>query len=215
MRISALLLVVALSGARLGAQDLQPSSDEVVQPSSSEFAAPTANTIQSDASAVQTDVTNATGDLPVSLDRIREALSRPSDLSGLHKLDIRPDFSVQVQEQAHIQAILSTLDFKSGPRPPGGLYGYEQQQRLWSKVDRPLAQPFAAFNSGELITLAIEGLMQKYLVGEIVNGISNAQRESAERAAREEVSRAVTDYCANQPDAGRSLNVCSVDPLGR
>jgi hypothetical protein len=214
MRLSALLLVVALSGARLGAQDLKPSSNEVGEPSSSGLRTPTAK-IQSNASAVQTDVTDTTGDLPVSLDRIREALSRPSDLSGLHKLDIAPDFSVQVQEQAHIQAILSTLDFKSGPRPPGGLYGYEQQQRLWSKVDRPLAQPFAAFNSGELITLAIEGLMQKYLAGEIVNGISHAQRESAERAAREEVSRAVTNYCANQPDAGRSLNVCSVDPLGR
>jgi hypothetical protein len=217
MRLSALLLVVALSGARLGAQGLKPSSDAVAPPSSSGLgvAAPAANPVQSDATAAQTDVTDATGELPVSLDRIREALSRPAELSGLHKLDIKPDFSVQVQEQAHIQAILSTLDFKTGPRPPGGLYGYEQQQQIWNKVDRPLAQPYAGFNSGELITLAIEGLMQKYLVGEIVNGISNAQREGAERAAREEVSRAIADYCANQPDAGRSLNVCSVDPLGR
>jgi hypothetical protein len=208
MKISALLLVVALSSATLGAQDLKPSSDEVTQSSSFPPSPATAESVHPAAA-------DSTSDLPVSLDRIREALSRPPEISGLLKLDVKPDFSVQVQEQAHIQAILATLDFKTGPRPPGGLYGYEQQQQVWNKVDRPLAQPYAAFNSGELITLAIEGLMQKYLVGGIINGISNAERESAERAARAEVSRAIADYCANQPEAGRSLTVCSADPLAR
>ena len=127
----------ALSSARLGAQDAKPSSDEAAQSSSSERAVAPPPT-----SAGRHPT--ATGDLPVSLDRIREALSKPPELTGLRKLDIKPDFSVQVQERAQIQAILSTLDFKSGPRARGGLYGYEQQRLIWNKVDRPLAQPYAA-----------------------------------------------------------------------
>jgi hypothetical protein len=160
MRLSTLLLVAALSSATLGAQDTKPSPDEAAeaaQASSSSASAPATDSAQPGS--------EVTDSLPVSLDRIREALSKPPEITGLHKLEIKPDFSVRVQERAHIQAILSTLDFKSGPRLPGGLYGYLQQQQIWNKVDRPLAQPYAAFNGGELITLAIEGLMQKYLGG--------------------------------------------------
>jgi hypothetical protein len=208
MRLSALLIVISLSSVRLGAQDARPSSEEVAQSSSSAVpSAPTADSSQPGS--------EVTGSLPVSLDRIREALSKPPEMTGLHKLEIKPDFSVRVQERAHVQAILSTLDFKSGPRPPGGLYGYELQQLIWNKVDRPLAQPYAGFSGGEMITLAIEGLMQKYLGGALLSSISNAERESAERAAKEEVSRAISDYCDSRPDAGRSLQVCSIDSLSR
>jgi hypothetical protein len=210
MKLSLLLLAAALSSATLAAQDARPSPDEGTQPSSEVRAAS-----QNPDSAQPAGDSDPAGNLPVSLDRIREALSRPPELSLLHKLDIKPDFSVQVQERAHIQAILSTLDFKSGPRLPGGLYGYEQQQQISNKVDRPLGQPYAAFNGGELITLAVEGLMQKYLGGALLSAISNVERESAERAARAEVSRAISDYCAGQPDAGRHLQVCSVDSPGR
>ena len=57
--------------------------------------------------------------------------------------------------------------------------------------------------------------MQKYLGGALLSSIGNAERESAERAAKEEVSRAISDYCGSRPDAGRSLQVCSVDSLSR
>jgi len=197
--------MAALSTASLGAQERKPCSDDVAVSPSEETAA-----VAADASQAEVK-----GELPVSLDRIREALSKPAELSGLHRLEIKPDFSVRVQERAHIQAILSTLDFKTGPRPPGGLYGYEQQQQIWNKVDRPLAQPYAGFSGGEMITLAIEGLMQKYLGGRLLNSIGKAERDSAERAVKEEVAHAISDYCGSQPDAGRSLHVCSVDALSR
>jgi hypothetical protein len=211
MRLSVLVLAVALSSARLVAQDAKASSDDVAQASSSEVSSPAA----AEPGESEAGASDAAVALPVSLERIRGALSKPAELTGLLKLEIKPDFSVQVQEAAHLQAILSTLDVKSGPRPPGGLYGYEQQQRIGNKVDRPLAQPYAGFNGGELITLAIEGLMQKYLGGALLSGISNMERESAERAAREDVSRAISEYCGSRPDAGRSLQVCSVDALSR
>ena len=108
-----------------------------------------------------------------------------------------------------MQAILASLQVKSGPAPLGGIYAYEQQQMLSNKTDRPLQQPYAAFSGGELITLAIEGLIQKYLGDKIVSGITNAQRAAAERAAREEFATAVADYCDTRPDGGTSLQLCT------
>ena len=59
--------------------------------------------------------------LPVSLDRIREGLKKPQDQTLLHTYEMKPDFSVQIQEQAHIDELMSKLDFKSGPAPAGGI----------------------------------------------------------------------------------------------
>lgn len=146
--------------------------------------------------------------LPVSLDRIREGLARPAREGGLKNLDLKPDFMIYVEEQDHLRAILSKLDFAGGPAPAGGLYGYEQQQRAFSKTERPLQQPYAAFSGGELITLAIEGLMQKYLGGALVNAVKGAQRSRAEQAARTEVATAIATYCDAQPDGGRALHLC-------
>jgi hypothetical protein len=98
--------------------------------------------------------------------------------------------------------MVSKLDFKGicGPAPAGGLYGFEQQQRLFNSVDHPLVQPYAAFSGGELITIAIENLIARYLGGRIVSGISEAEHARAERAAREEVNKAIADYCEARPD---------------
>jgi hypothetical protein len=149
------------------------------------------------------------GDLPVSLDRIREGLTQKPQASTLN-LDIKPDFIIRIEEKAHIEAILSKLDFKrAGPVPAGGLYAYELQQQLGNKNDRPLQQPYAAFTGKEMITLAIEGLIQQYLGGKILDGISSAQREAAERAARTEVALAIAGYCDARPDRGASLYLCT------
>lgn len=146
-------------------------------------------------------------DLPVSLNRIREALEKP-DESRLQHLDVRPDFSVQIEEQRRINEIISKLDFKTGPAPAGGLYGYEQQQRLFSPTDRPLQQPYAAFSGGELITIAIENLIAKYLGGKVVEGITSAARAHAEAQAREEVNQAIVDYCTARSDRDQ-ISLCT------
>ena len=69
---------------------------------------------------------------------------------------------------------------------PAGSTPYEQQQRLFNPVDRPLAQPYAAFSAGEAITIAIENLIGKYLGGRLAEAVSGAERAKAEaaRAAR-------------------------------
>jgi hypothetical protein len=138
--------------------------------------------------------------LPVSLDRIREALSRPPALRGL---DRKPDFSVTIEQEQRLEELFRALELRMGPPPPGGLYAYEQQRLLFNPTDAPLLQPFAAFSGPQLITLAIEGLVAKYLIGRV----SGAQRARAERVARDEVVRAIADFCAKQPDRAR-IELC-------
>jgi hypothetical protein len=197
MRLLALAVAVMLIPWPVQAQDQIPSSKPATDPSTSGQAMPAGP-----------DETPA-HELPVSLDRIREALARPPQGTTLKRIDIRPDFFVRVEEKQHILEILSKLDFKTGPTPPGGLYAYEQQQQMFNKTDRPLAQPYAAFSGSELVTLAIEGLVGKYLGGKLLQAITGAQREGAERAARQEVAQAIADYCDAQPDGGSSLHLCT------
>ena len=146
--------------------------------------------------------------LPVSLDRIREGLATAPVKPLLSSLERPPDFKVEVEERT-VTDILSTLDFKTGPAPAGGLYGYEQQQRLFSPVDRPLAQPYAAFSTSELITIAIQNLMFKYLGGRLADAVSDAERARAETAARGEVTGAITKYCAADPERAKRLSICT------
>jgi hypothetical protein len=153
------------------------------------------------------------GDLPVSLDKIRAGLKRQATDSILKRVEIPPDFRIQILEQQRINDMLSKLDFKhlSAPAPAGGLYGYDQQQRLFNSVDHPLVQPYAAFSGGELITVAIENLIARYLGGRIVSGVTDFERARAERAARQEVDQAIADYCAARADRS-DLQLCNAPP---
>jgi hypothetical protein len=187
------LLVAILWGSTAAAQEPRASSRAAVQESSNADSQP--------------------GDLPVSLDHIRTGLKRQATESILKRVEIPPDFRIQILEQQRIDEMLSKLDFShlKAPAPPGGLYGYDQQQRLFNPVDHPLSQPYAAFNGSELITVAIENLIARYVGGRLVNGISDFERARAERAARQEVDKAIADYCAARPDRS-DLQLCASLP---
>jgi hypothetical protein len=185
MRLLLLLLTSTLMGAPAAAQDGKPSS---------------ATTSAEDA---------ATQGLPVSLDRIREGLATGSPKLSLSALEKPPDFKVEVQERRALEEILSALDFKTGPVPAGGLYAYEQQRQLFSPVDRPLAQPYAAFSAGEAITIAIENLVGRYLAGRLAETASNAERAKAEAAARRDVAGAIEKYCAADAERAKRLSICT------
>jgi hypothetical protein len=187
MRLCLLVFAATLCSAPAAGQDAKPSSP-APQPSTAE---------------------DAPADLPVSLDRIREGLSSAPPKSILSSMERPPDFKVEVREQRMIEDILSTLDFKTGPAPAGGLYMYEQQQRLFDPTARPLAQPYAAFSAGEAITIAIQNLIAKYLGGRLVDAVSNAERARAEAAARREVEQAIARYCAADPQRATRLSICT------
>lgn len=168
----------------------------------------------SSAQAAQSSAKDSqSSDLPVSLDRIRAGLKRQATDSLLRRAEIPADFRIHILGQQKIDDMLSKLDFKSGqgPAAAGGLYGYDQQRRLFNPVDRPLAQPYAAFSGGELITIAIENLIARYFGGRLMSTITDAERARAEGAARDEVDHAIAEYCAARPDRAE-IQLCAVPP---
>jgi len=196
MRLFRLLFIATLVADPVSAQQPRPSSPQN-PPSSSE-----------DQEKAKTDAETPHLDLPVSLDKIKEGLQQTPKLS-LRALDERPTFRILIQERQKLDELLATLNFKSGPTPAGGVYAYEQQQRLWNPVDHPLMQPYAAFSQPELLTIVIENLAGKYLAGRALNAVSKWERERAEAAAREEVQRAIAEFCLAQPDRGADIKICS------
>lgn len=213
MRLCHLLLVGALAVSPAAAQDVRSSSPSGTQ--SSESATQSSGQVtkaQASAAARAADGSGTTKgpSLPVSLEHIREGLKRQATESLLKRAEIPADFRVHIIEQQKLDDMLSKLDFKSGvgPIPAGGIYAYEQQRRLFNPVDQPLAQPYSAFSGGELITIALQNLVARYLGGALIDSISDAERARAERAAREEVERDITTYCRRHPDRMR-IELCN------
>lgn len=187
MRLSALLFAAILTATPAIAQQ-GPSSSPAVPASTPQDTQPQGAKLS---------------DLPVSLDKIREALAQ-LPVEPLKGLDERPMFRVTIRERQRIEELLQTLKFNTGPAVPGGLYAYEQQQNLFPKVNNPLAQPYGAFSQGELMQISLTTLIAKYLAGRIAGAVTAAERAHAEEAAREEVRRALEDYWAAQDKAAAS-----------
>jgi hypothetical protein len=156
------------------------------------------------------DSSSAKVNLPVSLDKIKEALSQPPSLP-LIGLNETPTFRVEIHERQKfaLEDLIKSLDFKAGPVPAGGIYASEMQRQFWHTSDSPLVQPYAAFNQPQLLTILIENLVGKYLAGRALNAVSSAERAHAEAAARDEVRHAVAEYCAAQPYGGKGIEICS------
>jgi len=187
MRLSALLFTAIFAASPAAAQQAPASSPQ-------------------DATAGQS-ATDPGAAPPFSVTRIREALETTPILS-LRTLDERPLFRVQIQERQHIDELLATLDFKSGPVPAGGLYMAEQDRIMFPSVDNPLRQPLSAFSQPELLTILIENLAGRYLGGKAASAVSKAERVHAEAVAKEEVQTAVAQYCDAQPNAGAGIQLC-------
>jgi hypothetical protein len=186
-RMRLMALVFAASVASLPVSAAQPPA--VVTPSAQE---PTSSSAQ-----------DAPPNLPVSLDKIKDALTLPPSLLPLRGLNDKPTFKIEVREkqQIKIDDLLASMDFRSGPAVPGGLYGYEQNRLAFPAVDNPLRQPYAAFSQSELLTIVIENLAARYLGGRALNAVTSAERARAEQAARDEVQRALADFWAQMAAA--------------
>jgi len=199
MRLCALLFMAIVTAAPVRAQQTAAS-------------APADTTRAATGQAQPGDAKAPELNLPVSLDKIKEALQNAPAVPRL-KIDQEPTFRVQIRERRKIEELLATLNFKKEPTPAGGIYMQEQQRLMFNPVDNPLVQPYAAFNQGELLTILIENLVGHYLAGKASDAITKAERARAEAQAKEEVKAAVAQYCNAQPNAGIGLQICS--SLGR
>src|SRR5262245_151661 len=204
MRLIAVLFTVAMAVPPASAQDAQASSSQ-----------PPASVPKDSAAASQKakEQEPQPQNLPVSLEKIKDALAQPPALN-LRTIDETPTFRMQIVERQKIEELLGNLFFKSTPGPlggyvpGGGLYGYEMQRQMFPAVDNPLRQPYSAFSGGELLTILIENLVGRYLGGRAVDAVSNAERARAEAAAKEEVRSAVAQYCAAQANGGAGMQIC-------
>ena len=195
MRPIALLLTAMLVSTPSAAQQPPPSSSTA--PASSEPDTPPAP---------------AAPDLPVSLDKVRAGLDHPPSGRLFKAPDQEPTFRVEIQERRRLEELLATLDFKSGPTPAGGIYAHEMQRIMTPPVDNPLAQPYAAFSQGQLLTILLQNLAGKYLAGPAVAAIRRSLRERGEAAARKEVEDAIAEYCAGKPANGAGIRLCEPRP---
>ena len=202
MRLSALLVTAILAAAPVAAQQTQPST-----PANAASPAKDAGTAD-----------DQTSKLPVSLDKIRQALEQPP-VEPLRGLDERPLFRVEIRERQRLEDLVQSLKFDSGPVVPGGIYGYEQQRIMFPSVDNPLAQPWSAFTQPELARVSalsiLETLIARYMAKRVMSAVTAAERASAEQAAREEVTRAIAEYCAAQPNRGAGIQICNSSPVIR
>jgi len=150
------------------------------------------------------------GQLPVSLDKIKTALELPP-AEPLRGLSNTPNFKIAVEEKQRVKLedLINSLDFKSGPVPPGGLYAFEQQRQMFPAVDNPLRQPYSEFSQPELLTILAENLSVRYLASRAAGAITSAERARAEAQARDDVARAVVEYCAAQPRGGAGIQICA------
>jgi hypothetical protein len=158
---------------------------------------------------------DASRDLPVSLDKIKSALEDTTIVPRLRGLDEVPTFKVEIHESAQPFSLEDELikrlspGFKAGPVPAGGVYAFEVNRVISNGTSNPLAQPYAAFNQPELLTVLVENLVGKYLAGKAMSAVTAAERAHAEAQARDEVHRAVAEYCAEQPNGGRGIDICA------
>ena len=131
-----------------------------------------------------------------SIQRIRAALEHPPAIT-LTSVDRAAQFRVVIREP---QRFLERppLDFSAGPVPPGGLYAYEQRQRIGPKIPQPLVIV-------DLLPIAHA----------IAGAVGGARRAGAQAAAHEEVQRGIAGYCAAQPNQGAGIQICAMSPATR
>ena len=144
---------------------------------------------------------NAPLNLPVSVEKIREALAQPARIEPLKApADTdSPTFRVNISEQQKFEELLAGMKFETaGPQVAGGTDAYEQYRRLFPPIDNPLVQPYAAFAAGQAVTLGAEALIEKYVALNIAQAIAAAVREQTEREAREEVARSLAAVTGKQ-----------------
>ena len=191
MRLIAQVVTLILMSASVRAQQPQPST-----PAERTSAGQDGSQVER-----KTDTNPPDLDLPVSLDKIREALAQPPPAAPLKGMNEQPTFRLEVQEHQRFEQLMEKIKFDTaGPVVPGGRDAYDQQQRLFPRVDNPRLQPYGAFSTGEILTLGVEAFVEKYVAQKMAHVFGDALRAQAEREARAEVARALAGFWAAQPE---------------
>lgn len=138
-------------------------------------AAPDPETTQPDAGAIQ---------LPVSLERIQEAVSRPP---AIRTGGERPVFRVEVIERRPTIEDILGPDYLRGPAPASSM----SHQEFLNMVTPQEFRGMAMFTNKEAITIAATSLALQWALSKAVDKLKDARTERAKEAARREVLEAM------------------------
>ena len=138
---------------------------------------------------------NASIELPVSLERIQEAISRPPAIKPSSN---RPVFRVEVfARKPTIEDILGP-DYLRGPVPNAGM----THQEFLNMVTPTEFRGMAMFTNGEAITITATALALQWALMKAVDKLKEARDERAKNAARQEVIEAMNALEAARKKAG-------------
>jgi hypothetical protein len=133
--------------------------------------------------------------LPVSLERIHEAISRPPAIKPSTN---RPVFRVEVfARKPTIEDILGP-DYLRGPVPNAGM----THQEFLNMVTPDEFRGMAMFTNKEAMTIAATSLALQWALMKAVDKLKDARNERAKEAARQEVIEAMNALEAARKKAG-------------
>lgn len=137
----------------------------------------------------------ASQELPVSLDRIQRALAAPP---GIELKEQNPVFRLEVfGRKPTLEDILGER-FWIGPTPYGGMTHQEYLQM----VTPQLAQPYAGFTGGHLVAQALLTLSEQWALKQAIKKFRSAINNREREAARKEVMDALAALEKARRDAG-------------
>jgi hypothetical protein len=134
--------------------------------------------------------------LPVSLERIQQALSRPPAIKPTTN---RPVFRVEVfARKPTIEDILGE-DYLKGPVPAGGSMSHREFLNMVTPVEY---RGMSMFTNGEAMTIAATSVALQWALMKAVDKLKEAHTERAKEAARKEVLAAMNELEAARKKAG-------------
>lgn len=137
----------------------------------------------------------AGSDLPVSVERVQRALSRPPALTLRGE---KPVFRVEVVgRKMTIEDILGP-DYLKGPVPQSGM----THQEFLDMVTPKAYQGYAPFTNREAFAVAATSFALKWALQKAIHRYQTAQQEREREAARQEVQEALAELEKAREKAG-------------
>lgn len=134
-------------------------------------------------------------ELPVSLSRIKEGLSRPA---AIKPQEVRPVFRVEVIAKSPTVIELLGPDYLVGPVPYGGM----THQEFLNMVTPTEYRGYSMFSNKEGMMVAATSVALQWALMKAVDKLKDARSERAKEAARKEVIEAMNELEEARKKAG-------------
>jgi hypothetical protein len=133
--------------------------------------------------------------LPVSLERIQKAVSRPA---AIRTESTRPVFRVQIYSRNPTNDDILGPNWRKGPTPLGAM----THQEFLDIVTPNDVKGYAAFDNKQALVVAATSFALKWAVQKALDKLDQAKTERQKDAARKEVDEALAALRRARRDAG-------------